>query len=163
MARPIPEAPADPTAPPTPKDTPSLSPSNSASGSLLQSSPEYASFSCLSLSSCLVSPQCFFLSVYLQISRNRLSAKRYFFFGVPFSSPSSPSPTHSSLIISYLHSVSFSLRLEKWTVDFTESMESEKGYSFFGKGLVVSFNAAKQNVQRVAGTGETGSTDGTIF
>ena len=47
-------------------------------------------------------------------------------------------------------------------MDFTESLEStDKGYSFFGKGLVVAFNAAKSNVQRVGGkSGESGSTEG---
>jgi hypothetical protein len=73
-------------------------------------------------------------------------------------------PPIFSLFLILFFSVSFALRLEKWTVDFTESMESDKGYSFFGKGLVVTFNAAKSNVQRVTeSSGETGSTNGRLL
>eukprot|EP00026_Physarum_polycephalum_P000153 Phypoly_transcript_00153.p1 GENE.Phypoly_transcript_00153~~Phypoly_transcript_00153.p1 ORF type:complete len:1043 (-),score=250.60 Phypoly_transcript_00153:3302-6352(-) len=72
----------------------------------------------------------------------------------------SPSSSGSGSLLQSAPDVSFSLRLEKWTIDFAESIESEKGYSFFGKGLVVSFNAAKANVQRVAEkTGETANTN----
>lgn len=76
------------------------------------------------------------------------------------STPISPSASSGSLLATN-PDVSFSIRLDKWTIDLVESIESEVGYSFFGKGLVVTLNAAKSSVQRVSNdkTGESSSTD----
>lgn len=70
---------------------------------------------------------------------------------------SSANLSNSANLLPVSPDVSFSLRLDKWTIDFVEAMQSEKGYSFFGKALVVVFNSAKSSVQRIPNdkTGET--------